>query len=71
MTYAAISGLAAAILIRWRARALRRRLRQIEDRIEIDPRHPYDGIYCRDETIRLQDKEIDSLRAELARRGAE
>ena len=34
MTYAAISGLAAAIVLRWKARALRRRLRQIERRME-------------------------------------
>lgn len=34
MTYAAIGGLAAAILCRWKARALRRRLRQIERRME-------------------------------------
>lgn len=50
---------------------LERYAAQIEDRLEIDPRHPYDGIYCRDETIRLQAAEIDGLRAELVRRGSE
>lgn len=34
MTYAAIGALAAAILFRWKARSLRRRLRQIERRME-------------------------------------
>lgn len=34
MTYAAISGLAAAILFRWERIALRRQLRQIERRME-------------------------------------
>ena len=32
-------------------------------RLEIDPSHPYDGIYCRDETIRGLEKEIERLRA--------
>jgi hypothetical protein len=36
---------------------------RLRARLEIDPRHQYDGIYCRDETIRLQGEEIDRLRA--------
>jgi hypothetical protein len=39
----------------------------LRDRLEIDPSHPYDGIYCRDETIRLQDIRIASLNAEVER----
>jgi hypothetical protein len=40
---------------------------RLRERLEIDPSHPYDGIYCRDETIRLQDIRIASLKAEVAR----
>lgn len=39
----------------------------LRQRLEIDPVAPHlDGIECRDETIRGQDKLIDELRAELA-----
>jgi hypothetical protein len=38
-------------------------LDRLRERLEIDPAHPYDGIYCRDETIRLQDAEIERLKA--------
>ena len=34
------------------------RLRELSDRLEVDSRHPYDGIDCRDETIRLLDAKI-------------
>jgi hypothetical protein len=40
-------------------------VRALRDRLEIDPSHPYDGIYCRDETIRLQGDVIDGLRDDL------
>ena len=40
-------------------------LDRLRERLEIDPAHPYDGIYCRDETIRLQDAEITRLTAEV------
>jgi hypothetical protein len=35
-------------------------------RIDVEPGSIPDGISCRDETIRLQDKSIDNLRAQLA-----
>jgi hypothetical protein len=38
-------------------------VRRLRERLEIDDRHGYDGIYCRDETIRLQDAEIARLKA--------
>jgi hypothetical protein len=38
-------------------------IKMLRTRLEVDERHPYDGIYCRDETIRLQDAEIDRLRS--------
>lgn len=36
---------------------------RLRERLEVDDSHPYDGIYARDETIRLQDAEIARLRA--------
>jgi hypothetical protein len=38
-------------------------IEMLRKRLEVDERHPYDGIYCRDETIRLQDAEISRLRS--------
>jgi hypothetical protein len=38
-------------------------IKMLRTRLEVDERHPYDGIYCRDETIRLQDAEISRLRS--------
>lgn len=35
----------------------------LRDRLELDPRHPYDGIDCRDEDIRQLEKMIEELRA--------
>ncbi len=35
---------------------------QLKDRLEIDPRHPYDGITCRDETIKGLQEQLDVLR---------
>jgi len=43
---------------------------RLRERLEIDPTHPYDGIYCRDETIRLQDIRIARLKAEVERKNA-
>jgi hypothetical protein len=40
-------------------------VRRLRERLEVDPRHGYDGIHCRDETIRGQDSVIDGLRDEL------
>lgn len=39
-------------------------IKMLRTRLEVDERHPYDGIYCRDETIRLQDAEITRLTAQ-------
>jgi chromosome segregation ATPase len=39
-------------------------IEMLRARLEVDERHPYDGIYCRDETIRLQDAEIKRLTAD-------
>lgn len=36
-------------------------------RVELDEPTPYDGILCRDETIKLQDENMDRLRAEVER----
>jgi hypothetical protein len=48
--------------LQWRE--LRAEVTRLRERLEIDPRHGYDGIYSRDETIRLQDERIDALRWE-------
>ena len=43
------------------------RIAELEKRLEISPEAPaYDGIYCRDETIRMQDEIIDSARSRIA-----
>jgi len=39
------------------------KLSALRTRLEIDPRHPYDGIYSRDETIRQLEEQVDTLRA--------
>lgn len=44
---------------------LREEIARLEERLEIDPRHSYDGIYCRDETIKLQEERIERLRSEV------
>lgn len=48
------------------ALALIAEVRALRTRLEIDPRHPYDGIYCRDETIRQLEGEVRALRAKLS-----
>jgi hypothetical protein len=40
-------------------------IERLRSRLEIDPRHAYDGIDSRDETIRMQAAEIERLRAEI------
>jgi predicted RNase H-like nuclease (RuvC/YqgF family) len=47
--------------------ALRAENARLRERLEVSPDHPYDGIYCRDETISLQDAEIARLTAEVER----
>ena len=42
------------------------RIAELEQRLEIDPRHRYDGISARDATIEAQDERIAELEAELA-----
>lgn len=39
---------------------------RLRARLEVDPSHDYDGIYCRDETIRGLEKQIASLLNTLA-----
>lgn len=47
----------------WNARleALETENERLRKRLEIDPSHPYDGIYARDETIRGLDAEVERL----------
>lgn len=45
---------------------LRDRIAELEARLEVHD-SGFDGIYCRDETIRLQDERIKELEAELSR----
>lgn len=47
-------------------RAAADRIATLEERLEIDPRHSYDGIDSRDATIKMQDQRIDELGAALA-----
>ena len=47
-----------------RLAAAQERVRELEARLEIVPGHPYDGIDCRDETIRLADERIREVEAE-------
>jgi hypothetical protein len=42
-------------------------VRRLRERLEIDDRHPYDGIYCRDVTIKTQDDIIESLQKDADR----
>lgn len=46
---------------------LRAEVERLTKRLEIDPHHPYDGIYCRDATISSQDKYITRLRTDNER----
>jgi len=48
------------------ARQLERENAELRARLEVSPDHGWDGIACRDETIRLQDRHVDELRAQLA-----
>ncbi len=47
-----------------KAEADNERLRSL---LEVDPTHPYDGIYCRDETIRGLELQTDQQRADNER----
>jgi hypothetical protein len=42
-------------------------VRRLRERLEIDDRHPYDGIHCRDVTIKTQDDIIESLQKDADR----
>lgn len=44
---------------------LREEVARLEERLEVDPRHSYDGVYCRNETIKLLEERIERLRAEV------
>lgn len=37
-------------------------IERLKTRLEVSPDHPYDGIFCRDATIKLQDEYIAKLR---------
>lgn len=47
------------------AKKLGTRVKELEERLEVDPAHPYDGIACRDETIRQQDLRVARLEARV------
>lgn len=47
------------------------RVKELEDRLEIDHRHKYDGIACRDETIKLLEDRVKELEAKVAQLEAE
>lgn len=44
-------------------RAAADEIARLRERLEVDPAHPYDGIYARDKTIRLQEAEIKRLQS--------
>ena len=47
------------------------RVTELETRLELTPEsHGHDGIYARDETIRLQDKQIEELEGVVSKVGA-
>lgn len=58
---------AGMVLYATEVRELIEEIRGLRERLEIDPRHSVDGIAARDETIRLQDGEIERLREDAAR----
>ncbi|HHG5178095.1 TPA: hypothetical protein ACPWJ6_004244 [Pseudomonas aeruginosa] len=50
---------------------LKEELQRLRTRLEISDKHPYDGISCRDETIKALDEKCDKIKAENdALRGA-
>jgi hypothetical protein len=49
------------------ALALIAEVRRLRERLEIDKRHGYDGIYCRDETIRGLERKVAELRKDKER----
>ena len=49
---------------------LQARVAELEARLEIDHRHPYDGIAARDATIKAQDERIAELESQLEAIGA-
>ena len=51
-------------------RAQHARIAELEQRLEIDPRHRYDGISARDATIEAQDERIAELESQLESIGA-
>ena len=46
-------------------RGSQKEIAELKVRLEISDEHPYDGIYCRDTCIRLQDRTIDEQRADI------
>lgn len=51
-------------------RAQQARIAELEERLEIDYRHPYDGIAARDVTIKALDERIAELESQLEAIGA-
>ena len=37
---------------------------RLKNRLEVDPRHDYDGISTRDATVKVLDEQVDQLKAE-------
>jgi BMFP domain-containing protein YqiC len=44
---------------------LKKRIHELEERLEIDCDHDYDGIYCRDETIKLLESKLQEYKNKL------
>ena len=59
-----------ALMLRVAKEEIKRQAAEIEylkARLEVSAYHPYDGIYCRDATIKLLDGRIAELQADAAR----
>lgn len=47
--------------------ALSEEVRKLRARLEVDSRHPYDGIYCRDATISMLNDLVDRMQPDAQR----
>lgn len=45
---------------------LKAEVERLKNRLEVDPRHDYDGISTRDATVKVLDEQVDQLKAENA-----
>lgn len=50
---------------------LKAEVERLKNRLEVDPRHDYDGISTRDATVKVLDEQVDQLKAENERLKAE